>query len=173
VVAGAVIFQPGIIIPGINDSKRLTAFKREELAHKIKSQAEYWNIGVAEADEIDDLNILQATSLAMLRAVKGLTINPPFCLIDGLPIKNFPFPHLCLVKGDKKCFSIASASILAKVHRDEMMLELHSKYPQYGFDRHKGYPTLLHRQAIAKYGLSPEHRKSFHCKDSGLRNGDE
>ncbi|NQS99280.1 MAG: ribonuclease HII [candidate division Zixibacteria bacterium] len=161
VVAAAVIFLPGIDIPGVNDSKSLKPTKREELADEIKSQALSWAVGVASTSEIDCWNILNAAHLAMKRAVSSLKPEPALCLVDGYPIPAWEQLHRGIIKGDCICFTIAAASIIAKVHRDEMMLELHRQYPQYGFDRHKGYPTKMHRRMIEIYGPSPVHRMTF------------
>ena len=161
VAAAAVIFHREIDIPGVNDSKSLKPSLREELADAIKSKALSWAVGISSQQEIDRLNILKATHLAMKRAVASLKPKPNICLVDGYPIPDWEQPHRGIIQGDRRCFTIAAASILAKVHRDGMMLELHKKYPQYGFDRHKGYPTKMHRRMIRMYGPSPVHRMTF------------
>ncbi len=169
VIAAAVIFPGGAEIPGIDDSKRLSAARREELAEAIKSETLNWAIGTASVKEIDRLNILRASRLAMKRAVEGLVIAPDLCLADGLPIPDWNINHREVVKGDRLCFTIAAASILAKVHRDELMRKLHKAYPQYSFDCHKGYPTLQHRNALLKHGICPAHRKSFNLLGDEIR----
>ncbi len=153
----------------LNDSKKLSEPKREELYHFItKDQKLTWSVATASAQEIDKINILQATHLAMQRAVEGLEIKPDFCLIDGRPVKNFPYPSDGLIKGDSKSYSIAAASILAKVTRDHLMMELAEKYPHYEFHRHKGYGTKVHLEALQKYGPCPEHRLTFRPVQSAL-----
>ena len=161
VVAAAVIFPQDIILPGINDSKVLSPEKRLILKGEITLKAIAWGIGTASAWEIDEMNILEASRLAMKRAVKELNPVPGFGLIDGYPVPDWDFPHEGVIKGDSKCFTIAAASILAKVHRDNIMVKMHEQYPDYGFDRHKGYPTEAHRQALKKHGPCKEHRMSF------------
>ncbi|KGQ58307.1 Ribonuclease HII [Gallibacterium anatis] len=162
VVTAAVILDPERPITGLADSKKLSEKKRLLLAEEIKEKALAWSLGRAEATEIDQLNILQATMLAMCRAVQGLHIQPDFVLIDGNRIpKNLGIAAQAVVKGDSLVAEISAASILAKVARDQEMIELHQRYPEYGFDRHKGYPTALHLENLAKYGILPEHRKSF------------
>ncbi|MBE6838219.1 MAG: ribonuclease HII [Ruminococcus sp.] len=162
VYAAAVIFREGTVIDGINDSKKLTEKKREALYDIIISEAEAYCIATASVEEIDTLNILQATYLAMTRAVEGLGIKPDLALIDGnrLP-PALPCEGETIVKGDGTSASIAAASILAKVARDRYMLELAEKYPQYQFDKHKGYGTKLHTELILEHGVSPVHRKTF------------
>ncbi|OBW92870.1 ribonuclease HII [Gallibacterium salpingitidis] len=162
VVTAAVILDPKQPIVGLADSKKLSEKKRLQLAEEIKAKALAWSLGRAEASEIDQLNILQATMLAMCRAVQGLAIQPDFVLIDGNRIpKDLGINAQAVVKGDSLVAEISAASILAKVARDQEMIELHQKYPEYGFDRHKGYPTALHLENLAKYGILPEHRQSF------------
>ena len=161
VCAAAVILHPGQRIEGVNDSKKLTPKKREALYEVILQEALCCSIGWASVEEIDQLNILRATFLAMNRAVEGLKIQPDFVLVDGnqdpgLGIETFP-----LVKGDSMSLSIGAASILAKVTRDRYMLELDQQYPQYGFQKHKGYPTAQHYAALRQYGPSPVHRLTF------------
>lgn len=162
VVTAAVILDPNKPIQGLADSKKLSEKKRLILAEEIKEKALAWSLGRAEANEIDQINILQATMLAMCRAVQGLHIQPDFILIDGNRIpKDLGISAQAVVKGDSLVAEISAASILAKVARDQEMIELHQRYPEYGFDRHKGYPTALHLENLAKYGILPEHRKSF------------
>lgn len=162
VVTAAVILDPERPITGLADSKKLSEKKRLLLAEEIKEKALAWSLGRAEAAEIDQLNILQATMLAMCRAVQGLHIQPDFVLIDGNRIPAaLNIAAQAVVKGDSLVAEISAASILAKVARDQEMLLLHQKYPQYGFDRHKGYPTKLHLEALEKYGILSEHRQSF------------
>lgn len=162
VVTAAVILDPERPITGLADSKKLSEKKRLLLAEEIKEKALAWSLGRAEATEIDQLNILQATMLAMCRAVQGLHIQPDFVLIDGnrIPVA-LNIAAQAVVKGDSLVAEISAASILAKVARDQEMLLLHQKYPQYGFDRHKGYPTKFHLEALEKYGILSEHRQSF------------
>ncbi|KGQ33116.1 ribonuclease HII [Gallibacterium anatis] len=162
VVTAAVILDPERPIAGLADSKKLSEKKRLLLAEEIKEKALAWSLGRAEAAEIDQINILQATMLAMCRAVQGLHIQPDFVLIDGnrIPVA-LNIAAQAVVKGDSLVAEISAASILAKVARDQEMLLLHQKYPQYGFDRHKGYPTKFHLEALEKYGILSEHRQSF------------
>ena len=162
VVAAAVILPPGYELPGLNDSKKLTARRREQLFTALmEDDAVHKCIAQASVQEIDELNILRATHLAMQRAALGLIVVPDFCLIDGLAVPGFPLPSLNLVKGDARSLSIAAASILAKVSRDRYMAELDTLYPQYGFARHAGYGTKAHLEAIQQYGVTEHHRRSF------------
>lgn len=161
VTAAAVIFPRSILIPGVDDCKRLLPGKRDLLVEKIRAKALNWSIGTASVEEIDELNILQASRLAMKRAVEGLALKPDICLADGFPIPDWERKHIGVIKGDRLCFTIAAASILAKTHRDNLMRELHRCYPQYSFHRHKGYPTQAHRQAIIRFGTCPAHRQTF------------
>ena len=162
VYAAAVILPLGLEITGINDSKKLSEKKREELFDVICEKAVDFSIGIADEKEIDEINILNATFLAMKRAVDGLKIKPDYALIDG---NRYPriggITEETIVKGDGKSMSVAAASILAKVSRDRYMLEIAEKYPQYCFEKHKGYGTKLHYEMLEKYGISPVHRKSF------------
>ena len=153
VVAAAVILPAGSELPGLTDSKKLTSRKREALYEALMAQA--------TVEEIDELNILRATHLAMRRAAEGLPGGVDFCLIDGLPVPGFPLPSRSIVKGDARCLSIAAASILAKVWRDHYMQELHRQFPAYGFDRHAGYGTKAHMQAIREHGATIHHRRTF------------
>lgn len=162
VVAAAVILDPARPIAGLADSKKLSARVRERLAEDIRTYALAWAIGEATAAEIDEINILQATFLAMRRAVAGLKIAPEHALIDGnrVPV-GLPCSADAIVKGDAKEPAISAASILAKTYRDAQLLELDACYPQYGFARHMGYPTVAHLEALRLHGPSPVHRRSF------------
>lgn len=161
VVTAAVILDPNHPIQGLNDSKKLSEKKRLVLAEEIKKYALAWSLGRAEPEEIDRLNILNATMLAMQRAVKNLKIPPHFVLVDGNRIPDLPMPAQAVIKGDSLVAEISAASILAKVTRDQEMCELDKKYPQYGFSQHKGYPTKLHLEKLSQFGILLEHRKSF------------
>lgn len=161
VVAAAVILNPANPIAGLNDSKKLSEKKRELLAAEIREKAIAWCVAEASVEEIDQLNILQATLLAMQRAVAGLSVAAESALVDGNRCPKLMIPVEAVVKGDGKIASIAAASILAKTLRDRGMLGLHAQYPEYGFDRHMGYPTAAHVAALEKHGPSPVHRKSF------------
>lgn len=161
VVAAAVILDPARPIPGLTDSKKLSAVKRERLKEQIQERALAWAIASASPAEIDELNILQASLLAMRRAVLALDPQPAHALIDGNRCPQLPCTAEAVVKGDLLVEAISAASILAKVHRDQEMLELHQRYPEYGFDRHKGYPTRAHLEALAALGPLAEHRRSF------------
>lgn len=162
VVAAAVILPERFAHPLLNDSKQLTESQRELLRPIIEAEALSWGIGVCSPEEIDQLNILQASITAMHRAIDQLVLSPELLLIDGNRFRPYPgIPHECIVKGDATYRSIAAASILAKTERDRMMLELALQYPGYGFAEHKGYPTPQHRAALAELGPSPVHRLSF------------
>lgn len=161
VVAAAVILDPARPIAGLNDSKKLSEKKRDALAVLIRERAVAWCIASASVEEIDRLNILHATMLAMQRAVAGLAVQPISALVDGNRCPKLDVPAEAVVKGDGKIASIAAASILAKTARDAEMLELHVQYPMYGFDKHMGYPTAAHFAALAAHGASPVHRRSF------------
>ena len=161
VVAAAVILDPLRPIPGLNDSKKLSEKKRDALAILIRERAVAWAVASASVEEIDRLNILHATMLAMQRAVAGLAVRPSAAMVDGNRCPKLDIPCEAVVKGDGKIASIAAASILAKTVRDADMLDLHAQYPMYGFDRHMGYPTAAHFQALEAYGASPVHRRSF------------
>ncbi len=161
VVAAAVILPEGIRLPGVNDSKKLTEKKRETLFDFVKENALAWGIGEASETEIDEINILQATFLAMRRAVDMLQVPADFALVDGNRISGLNIPTECVIGGDGKVLSIAAASILAKVTRDRYMRQMAKQYPQYGFEKHKGYGTKAHYAAIAQYGICPLHRKTF------------
>jgi len=146
----------------LDDSKKLTE-KRHELLYDELTRCDdiFWSLSYAEVEEIEKINILRATHAAMARSAESLAQKPDFCLIDGLPVKDFPFPSEGIVKGDGKSLSIAAASIIAKVSRDRLMVKYAEQYPEYGFDRHKGYGTKLHLEALRKYGPCPIHRKTF------------
>lgn len=161
VYAAAVILPKGHVIEGVNDSKKLSEKKRDMLFDKIIDECLCYSIGIADEKEIDEINILQATFLAMKRAVDGLEIKPDIALIDGNRKPGLDIAEWDIVKGDAKSASIAAASILAKVSRDRYMLEMAEKYPQYQFEKHKGYGTKLHYEMIEKYGICPIHRKTF------------
>ena len=161
VVAAAVILDPTNPVEGLNDSKKLSAKRRELLAIEIRAKALAWSVAEATVEEIDAINILQASMLAMRRAVEGLVVKPVRALIDGNRCPALACKAEAIVGGDGKMESIAAASILAKTTRDAGMRELHVAYPHYGFDRHMGYPTAFHLQALREYGASPVHRRSF------------
>lgn len=161
VVTAAVILDPNNPIVGLADSKKLSEKRRLALAEEIKDKALAWSLGRADPDEIDELNILHATMLAMQRAVAGLAIQPDFVLVDGNRIPTLPMPAQAVVKGDSLVAEISAASILAKVARDLEMEELDRQFPDYGFAQHKGYPTKLHFEKLAELGATPFHRKSF------------
>lgn len=161
VCAAAVILPKGLELPGLNDSKKLTDKKRRELFPIIKEQAIAYGIGLASHEEIDGINILQATYLAMERAIAQLEGKADFALIDGNRAKDFGLPVRTVVKGDSLSASIAAASILAKVTRDDIMMEMAEKYPEYGFDVHKGYGTKAHYEVLRAHGHSPIHRMTF------------
>lgn len=161
VVTAAVILDPNNPIEGLTDSKKLSEKKRLKLAEEIKAKALSWSLGRAEPEEIDQLNILHATMLAMQRAVAGLHIQPDFVLVDGNRIPTLSMPAQAVVKGDSLVQEISAASILAKVARDLEMDELDKQFPEYGFAKHKGYPTKLHFEKLTEYGATPFHRKSF------------
>lgn len=161
VVAAAVILDPDQAIEGLQDSKTLSAKKRVELDHEIRSRAIAFAIAEATVDEIDQINILHASMLAMQRAVAALKIVPDQALIDGNRCPKLAMPGQAIVKGDQRVACISAASIIAKVYRDEQMLALHAVHPNYGFNSHKGYPTRQHFSALQQFGVLPEHRKSF------------
>lgn len=167
VCAAAVILPPDCIIEGLNDSKKLSEKKREALFDVIKDKALAYSIAMASEKEIDEINILQATFLAMKRAVDSLSIKPDYILVDGNRDPMFGTDTELVVKGDSLSASIAAASVLAKVTRDRFMLEIDKKYPQYQFSKHKGYGTKLHYEMIAEYGISDVHRRTFLKKLTG------
>jgi ribonuclease HII len=162
VYAAAVILPPDYQNEALNDSKQLSAKKRQALRQQIERDAIAWAVGIVTAEEIDEINILNASILAMHRALEQLSIQPEYIIVDGnrfKPYKNVP--HTTIVKGDGKYLSIAAASILAKTYRDSYMEKLHEQYPYYGWNKNAGYPTKEHRDGIRRHGISPEHRKSY------------
>jgi len=161
VLAAAVILPQGVAIEGVDDSKRLSPAMREELAAEICARAICYAIGAASAREIDRLNILRATHLAMRRAVQRLRVRPQHLIVDGLPVPALGEDHTAVVEGDRRVHSIACASILAKVTRDRLMRRLAARYPGYGWEQNAGYATAEHRAAIQRLGLTPHHRRSF------------
>jgi len=161
VVTAAVILDPAQPIKGLADSKALSEKRRLALFDEIVEKALSWSLGRAEPEEIDRLNILHATMLAMQRAVAGLSVVPEYVLIDGNRCPSLPMPSLAVVKGDSRVAEISAASILAKVTRDREMVELDARFPQYGFAQHKGYPTALHLERLAEHGATEHHRRSF------------
>jgi len=161
VVTAAVILDPQQPIDGLADSKKLTEKQRERLYDEIIEKALAWSVASASPEEIDELNILHATMLAMQRAVLGLSVEPEYVYVDGNRCPELPYPSEPVVKGDSRIKEISAASILAKVVRDREMQALHERYPDYGFARHKGYPTPAHFAALKEHGPIPEHRRSF------------
>ena len=161
VFAAAVILPENCEIEGLNDSKKLSEKKRDLVYDDIIRDAICWSVGIADEKEIDEINILNATFLAMKRAVDGLKIKPDLAYIDGNQYPKTGVKEITIVKGDGKCMSVAAASIIAKVSRDRFMLEIAEKYPEYQFSKHKGYGTKLHYEMIEKYGVSPVHRRTF------------
>ena len=161
VVAAAVILGEGVLIPGVNDSKKLSEEKREYLYGEIKSKALCCSIGIIDEKVIDEINILNATYLAMKKALEGLSVRPDYILLDAVTLKDIVIPQKGIVKGDSLSLSIAAASIIAKVERDRMISAYDEIYPQFGFSKHKGYGTREHIECIKKYGLLPIHRRSF------------
>jgi ribonuclease HII len=161
VVTAAVILDPARPIAGLADSKKLSEKRREEIAEEIKEKALAWAIGRAEVEEIDQINILQATMQAMSRAVQYLSVQPDFVLIDGNRCPELTCPSEAVIKGDENVEEISAASILAKVTRDAEMKEMDKMYPGYGLARHKGYPTKVHIEALSELGITPIHRRSF------------
>ena len=161
VCAAAVMLPPGLVLPGLNDSKKLTEKKREALYDEIVSSALDYGIAFAAVEEIEELNILGATFLAMRRAYAQLGVTPDLALVDGNRDPGLDVPTRCVVKGDATCADIAAASILAKVTRDRYMLEMAERYPMYGFEKHKGYGTAAHYAALREYGPCQIHRPSF------------
>ena len=161
VVSAAVILPIGLVIEGLDDSKKLTEKKREKLFDIIKEQAIYVSVGIATEKEIDEQNILKATFLAMKRAVDRLSVSPDYALVDGNRNPTIGVPTTCIIKGDATSPSIAAASIIAKVTRDRMMIELDKEFPEYLFKKHKGYGTKLHYEKIKEFGILDVHRRSF------------
>ena len=160
-VSAAVILGPDHGISGLTDSKKLSAKKREALAVEIKANAACWALGRAEVEEIDTLNILQASLLSMSRAVSALALQPEKVLVDGNKLPKLDMPAEAIIKGDLLIEEISAASIIAKVSRDNEMIAMAEKYPQYGFDRHMGYPTAFHMSALQKHGICDIHRRSY------------
>lgn len=170
VFAAAAILPPGFSNPTLDDSKKLSAAKRQKLRILIEQDALAWSIGVVHAKEIDEINILNASFLAMHRALDSLKLRPSHLLIDGNRFKPYgKISHSCIVKGDGIYASIAAASILAKTHRDEYMEALHQDNPEYGWNRNKGYPTRAHRKAVLEFGPTPFHRRTFRLLDDQMQ----
>jgi ribonuclease HII len=169
VVAAAVVLPDGLLMPGLTDSKQVPEQERERLFDKIREQAICYGIGIVDERTIDDVNILHATVIAMERALETLTPQPDYLLIDALTLPRVPLPQKPLIKGDCRSHSIAAASILAKVTRDRLMLELHGKFPQYNFQKHKGYGTREHLALLRQHGPCDAHRKSFNPVAQMLR----
>ena len=161
VVSAAVILDPNYKLVGLNDSKKLSVIKRKALSDEIKTHSKAWSIGIATVEEIDDLNILGATLLSMKRAIKDLSGVPEKVIVDGQFTPEIDVPCEAIIQGDATEESIMAASILAKVERDMIMVELDKKYPHYGFSKHKGYPTKLHLQILKKFGPCNDHRQTF------------
>lgn len=169
VSAAAVILPPDFHLEGLDDSKKLTHQQREKLRPIIEKEALAWAVAFVDHEEIDRINILNASFLAMHRAIEKLNIKPGYLAIDGNRFKIYAkVPHSCIIKGDGKYLNIAAASILAKTHRDEYMANLDVDYPQYNWKQNKGYPTIAHRNAVIELGLSPFHRKTFNVSDPQL-----
>lgn len=170
VVAAAVILPADFYNDILNDSKQLSEKKRNNLRKVIERVAISWGVAFVDNEEIDQINILNASFLAMHRAVDKLDTTPEHLIIDGNRFKKYKsIPHKCIIKGDSKYFSIAAASILAKTHRDEFMLKLHNEFPDYNWDKNKAYATKKHREAIEKFGITNYHRKSFRLTDNQLK----
>ena len=172
VVAAAVIWPDGLTLPGLTDSKKLTEKQREALRETLEKQLPkgHWSIGMASPEEIDQINILQATYLAMHRAIEHLSEQPTLLLIDGNRFKPYPeIDHQCEVKGDARFQAISAASIFAKTERYQWMATLHMRHPQYAWDRNKGYPSVGHRRALEEFGATPFHRRSFTWKPAQPR----
>jgi ribonuclease HII len=162
VMAAAVILPESFTCPGLDDSKKISPKKRDQLYARLTADpAIIWAVATASREEIDRLNILRASHLAMQRAVEAIHPRPDYCLIDGLPVRNFPLPHAAIVKGDGKSLSIAAASIIAKVTRDRIMAEIDREFPEFGFAKHQGYGTKMHLEALRTHGPCCHHRRSF------------
>ncbi|MEM1319178.1 MAG: ribonuclease HII [Bacteroidota bacterium] len=162
VYAAAVILPPDFEAPLLNDSKQLREKQREQLREQIEAEASAWAVGIVGPEEIDDINILNASFLAMHRALDQLSTRPQSILVDGNRFQDYQrIPHHCMIKGDGRFMSIAAASILAKTYRDDYMKQLAKQFPGYGWERNKGYPTVAHRQAIQEHGVTEHHRRSF------------
>ena len=160
-VVAACILPPFLRIDGINDSKKISEKKRKELYKIIIKNALAYNVVFISVEEVDQLNIYQATKKGMLEAINGLKVTPDHCLIDAMPLSELKMPHTSIIHGDARCASVAAASIIAKVVRDEYMEKMDVKYPNYGFKKHKGYGTKMHLQALEMYGPTPIHRKTY------------
>ena len=170
VYAAAVILPPDFRNEVLNDSKQLTEKQRYDLRPVIEKEAVAWAVGIVSPEEIDRINILKASFLAMHRAIDALAVRPEALLIDGNRFTPYAgIPHSCEIKGDGRFLSIAAASVLAKTYRDDYMLRLHEEYPQYGWNENKGYPTRAHRDAIRQYGATPYHRQTFRLLDDSLQ----
>jgi ribonuclease HII len=170
VFAAAVILPPNFASENLNDSKQLSEKLRYQLRDQILNVAVAWAVGNCDQQEIDEINILNASILAMHKALRQLSLKPHHILVDGNRFKKYEdIPHTCFVKGDGRYLSIAAASILAKTYRDDYMLKIHSDYPEYGWNRNKGYPTEIHRSAIARCGITLHHRKTFRLMDDQLK----
>lgn len=168
VFAAAVILPRDFYHPLLNDSKQLTENQRDLLRYVVEKEALYWSVASVEPEEIDRINILKASFLAMHRALETLTAQPEFVLVDGNRFVRYrEIPHACIIQGDGKYASIAAASILAKTYRDAYMHDLHSRYPHYNWHSNKGYPTLAHREAIRQHGITPFHRRTFQLLPEG------
>ena len=169
VFASAVILPENFSSPILNDSKQLTEFQRYKLRDIIQSAALSWAVGICDQQEIDAINILNASILAMHKALAQLTVEPQSILVDGNRFKAYgEIPHTCFVKGDGRFMSIAAASVLAKTYRDDYMLKIHADFPEYGWDKNKGYPTKKHRKAISLSGICEHHRKTFRLTNDQL-----
>jgi ribonuclease HII len=170
VFAAAVIFPEDVKIKELDDSKKLSEAKRDELRPIIEKTALAFAVGIVDQVEIDEINILNASYLAMHRALEKLSLKPEFILVDGNRFRPYQdIPHECIIKGDGIFLSIAAASVLAKTYRDDFMKKLHLQFPEYAWDKNKGYPTSQHRKAIQTYGITPYHRKSFRLTDEQLK----
>jgi ribonuclease HII len=170
VSAAAVILPNDFYLEGLNDSKKLTHQQLEKLRPIIEKEALAWAVAFVDHEEIDQINILNASFLAMHRAIEKLQLQPQYLIIDGNRFKAYPqIPHSCIIKGDGKYLNIAAASILAKTHRDEYMANLHQDFPAYNWQQNKGYPTIAHRKAVLEIGLSPFHRKTFNVREPQLK----
>ena len=169
VFAASVILPKSFYNPVLNDSKQLSEKERYELREVIQQNAISWAVGIVNNNMIDEINILNASILAMHKAIDKLTVQPMFLIIDGNHFKNYKdIPHKCIVKGDGKYLSIAAASILAKTYRDDFMKKIHEQYPSYNWQQNKGYPTKQHREALSRFGITPYHRKTFRLFDTQL-----
>ena len=170
VFAAAVILPPDFVCDALNDSKQLTEKQRYLLRPYIEEKAIAWAIGIVDHKEIDEINILNASFLAMQRAVAALKVRPQHLLIDGNRFRKYEdIPHTCVVKGDGKLLPIAAASVLAKTYRDDYMMKLHRQYPEYDWNSNKGYPTVKHRKAIKEFGVTPYHRLTFNLTERQLK----